>query len=176
MPSDLPTVLAFAYGYTYALVIGSIFVKNIVNSMHEDLDAQRGRIPQHSQVLGSIECFLFISAIQIEKPEFIPIWLTLKTAAGWSHWNQLSFEQPNPDGTKTPIRGRQSFNIFLAGNGLTISFSLIGSQLITWLLGLDDLPAIATAFGAVVAASCLYWALRPPRLWRWLSKRRLRAS
>jgi len=182
MPSDLPTVLAnvngylfalgndtvsiiaYTIGYVYALAIGDFFVKKIVTRMHEGLgEYRKDAIKGHNRVLGLVEAVLFVTSIQIERPDFIPVWLGLKAVAGWSHWNRISFTHYNDDGTWVTIYGRQSFNIFLAGSGLVISFSFIGSQLINWVRAYNVLPAITTAIGAAIAAVWLYLILPKPR-------------
>ena len=162
MPLDLFTIYAYACGYLYGLGMGNIFVKNIVTRMHENQNERRKfSVLKVSQGLGLIEGFLFVTSLLYEKPEFIAIWLTLKTAAGWGHWNRHEFVHVNPDGERVTILGRMSFNIFLAGNGLLIAFSFIGFKLIDWLLNGMILHAIVVGIGAVFAAWFLYWILRP---------------
>jgi hypothetical protein len=164
MHTDLHTIFAYGYGYLYALVLGNIFIRNITLAIYADWQIDRDKAGNHSAVLGCIEVFLYVSAIKVGKPEFIAFWIGIKTAMGWSHWQQLEFKHVNPDGTKIPIPGRQSFNIFLTGTGLTISFSLVGSQLITWLQQFQFVTAAAGALGTVLLASWLYWILRPLKI------------
>ncbi|MBI3041587.1 MAG: hypothetical protein HYY78_02035 [Betaproteobacteria bacterium] len=162
MQPDLLTVLATMYGYTYAIVIGHIFIRNINASMQEKFPTKReAHIASLSSALGCIEIFLFTSAFHIKTPEFIPVWLTLKTAAGWTHWN-TPYKPNDPDPKIPGITGRPAFNIFLAGNGLVIAFSFIGAQLITWLNAMSFLPSIVTSIAAIAAASLLYLFLSPP--------------
>lgn len=69
------------------------------------------RITRHqSSILGVVERVLFISALLINIPEFIVFWYTIKMISLWNRWSEKG--------------GRDLFNTFLIGNGLSLLFSI----------------------------------------------------
>ncbi len=74
--------------------------------------------------VGLIERTLYIATIQIGRPEFIAVWLTLKTVVQARRWTE---EDINP--------GRAVYNNFLVGNGLSILYSLVAAGVIQWTTG-----------------------------------------
>ena len=59
-------------------------------------------------MLGFLELYWYPVFIVMGKPEIIGFWLGIKTASGWGVWQ----------------RSRTSYNRFLIGNALAITFSL----------------------------------------------------
>jgi hypothetical protein len=84
-------------------------------------------IPFHITVLpltvGLIERTLYIISFLIDQPLFVAFWLTLKTAPTWKEWETS---------VKDRIPGRAFYNIFLAGSGISILYSLAGYSMIYW--------------------------------------------
>lgn len=73
-----------------------------------------------SAIIGAVEGVMYLGAFIFNKPEFIALWLGLKTAVKWRHWE---YDVPVPiKGHKKPawILGRIAYNLFLIGNGLVI--------------------------------------------------------
>ena len=64
--------------------------------------------------IGCIERALYVAALQIGTPQFIGLWLILKTAAQWHRWKER----------------RWVFNIFVIGNGLSIGYTGAGYGLL----------------------------------------------
>lgn len=75
-----------------------------------------------SCTVGIIERSLYLLSILIQKPEFIAVWLTLKTVSQAKSWSKDYF-------------GRPIYNNFLAGNGLSILFAFAGAGIVQWTAG-----------------------------------------
>jgi hypothetical protein len=73
---------------------------------------------------------LYVISISIEKPEFIAIWLTLKTALRWDRDRNKNDAQSTTDRIADDITMRGTYLTFLIGNGINIilAFSCV------WLL------------------------------------------
>jgi len=104
-------------------------------------------------LVGGVERILYVTALLLERPEFIAIWLTLKTVARSPRWTQ-----------EERIKGRGLFNVFLVGNGLSILLSLVGVAFAILIAGSPwqrDCAAAAILLVSVVALSIL------TSLWLW---------
>ena len=64
-------------------------------------------------IVGILERALYTTALYINVPQWIPVWLALKTAAG--------FLQPKKD------KYRQDYQTFLIGNAISLIFGVIGA-------------------------------------------------
>jgi hypothetical protein len=73
------------------------------------------------KIVGYIERALLLFLL----PNYfvVGVWITLKVAPTWKEWTQV-------ENTKVP--GRATYNIFLIGSGLSILYSLLGSNIIQW--------------------------------------------
>ncbi len=71
--------------------------------------------------VGFIERTLYMASLQAQRPEFIAVWLTLKTLVRARGWKE---EDVNP--------GRAVYNNFLLGNGLSILYSFVAVGAIQW--------------------------------------------
>ncbi|MDD5675203.1 MAG: hypothetical protein PHC61_13625 [Chitinivibrionales bacterium] len=110
----------FAAGYTSG--IGYFFISKIINYLyiysaganaHQDDKIRPGY--NISSISGIVERLLYLGSLIIGKPEFIGLWLGLKTAGEWGHWHNTS-----ENGV-----GRKGYLIFLIGTALSLSFSFI---------------------------------------------------
>ncbi|MBU1077096.1 MAG: hypothetical protein KKH98_07380 [Spirochaetes bacterium] len=73
-------------------------------------------------LVGFCEAGLYPTAWIIKQPDFIAIWLIIKTAGQWDYWKDRKI-------------GRMRFNMFLIGNALMIGFGYIIYKLIKiWVL------------------------------------------
>lgn len=147
----------FLIGYTYALVFGHYFISNISKCLYSELGMKKRPRAWHSEILGSIERIMFIVSLQIEKPEFIAIWLGLKTAGGWVHWHQEYIKIRDKEGRIIKDRsgkqkkavGRQIFNTFLIAQALNLGFAGISWKLIDWFSECNEGGCTAQQFACV---------------------------
>lgn len=72
--------------------------------------------------VGGLEQFMYTSAVLIDAREFIAVWLALKLAGEWA-WRRTDRSRSYP-----------MFNIFLIGNGLSVSLGAATALIIRrWL-------------------------------------------
>ena len=79
------------------------------------------------RMVGVLERFLYAISWQLEKPEFIGVWLVLKVAGKWKHWTE-----PRKLGGQV-VSGRSTFNVFLIGNGFSVAYGVLAVFLVKWL-------------------------------------------
>jgi hypothetical protein len=141
MSSDGYTLLAAILVY---LIIPTFFITWIFETLYEDnnlVEEIHGNptdyIPNNGWVrnqwqlitLGIIERVLYLTSIVVGKPEFIAVWLTLKTV--YESWS------------KEKSSARRTYNTFLVGNGLSILYAFAAAGIIQ---GVTDsiLPSLPT--------------------------------
>ena len=66
------------------------------------------------RVLGILERILYTFSILMGFPQWIAVWLTLKTASRWPGWKEDK---------------HRKYNIFLIGNAVSILFAVIGAYI-----------------------------------------------
>ena len=99
--------------------------------------------------VGFVERGLYITALIAGHPEFLAIWLTLKTVARSIRWTQ-----------DQQVRGRAVFNAFLVGNGLSLLFAIVSAAAFNWLLGPSwerDATSAVLAMAGLALAALLLW-------------------
>lgn len=118
-------VSSVIWGYLFSLVCGGLTTWLVMDvliwgKLHR---INNKRFFEHREItiiLGFLERLFYTSAVILLKPEWIPFWLTLKTATTWGRW-----------GDKRP-----EFNSFLIGNLLTIGFGVAGAWIAMRRIGL----------------------------------------
>ncbi len=151
--------IAICIGYFYSIVIGALIIYPITHLMWETLRIQSGQEasdgslhPNEWQtiIIGIIERALYLTSITIGRPEFIALWLTLKTVSQSKRWSKDDV-------------GRAVYNNFLVGNGLSILFSFVGAGFIYWTTGpkleRNETLASLVVFAPIVFAMVLILAL-----------------
>lgn len=107
-------IIANLIGYTFGVVIAHFLIKKVTvqlwKTVNENYKRSDGTL---SMVQGFVERTLYIIAFQIEKPEFVGVWVALKVASQWKKWSE-----------------KTGYNIFLTGSGLSIIYALVGAYLI----------------------------------------------
>ena len=152
-----PKWAIIAGAYIFATVIAHFPIHWAVAEMWKiveiDTDKRHEVYGWQTGPLGMIERALYVVALGLLRPEFIAVWLTLKTVTKSPRWSL------NP--------GRHIFNIFLVGNGLSILFALAAAGVVSWVTGyswerLDCLPMAAPlALFGVALLLCVYlWVIR----------------
>jgi hypothetical protein len=112
--------------------------------------------PEHylPRLVGLVERALFVGSLQLDKAEFIGVWIALKVAGQWKRWGG----GVNVGGRV--LEGRSFYNIFLIGSGLSVAYAVVGAQMLEslnereWFFGLG-LPLallVATYLLALLAS------------------------
>jgi hypothetical protein len=156
-------LLAYAIGFSYALIVGSIVIKAVMDRMEEITDKvfdpatltrlrhtnkEAWRLDYQPILMGLIERTLYMSALLFGHGEFIAVWLGLKVAGGWKRWQNEKI-------------GRYLYSRSLFGSGLSLLYALMGFLLIEGISsGKGDYAGLVSY--TLAAAT---WAL-----WIWLKR------
>ena len=119
--------LRIIVGYFYAIVLGHWCTSKVVPELWRKVTNVEHKTREGSYLpvlVGLLERSLYVACLQMNKGEFIGIWLALKVAGQWKIWS----DGLEIDGQKK--EGRLFFNIFLIGSGLNVLYAVIGWQLI----------------------------------------------
>jgi len=163
---------AIPAAYAFGLVVGHFMIGRTLSAMWKllrlEADARGFDAPPSSvnnpfvryewqiAVVGLVERALYIASLQLGRPEFIAVWLTLKTVVHAREWSEDAF---NP--------GRAVYNNFLAGNGLSILYSLMAAAIIQWttgpVLGRSTLSAVLAPIALVLANLAMHLFLSRTR-------------
>ncbi|MFH0982032.1 MAG: hypothetical protein V2A79_10880 [Planctomycetota bacterium] len=149
--------MANILGYGFAVVVGHCATWLVSARLWADLTPpleERERLrpkPYHPAIVGVIERGLYVAAIQMTAVEFIGVWLAIKVAGQWNRWGEGLRDED-----QVVVTGREFFNIFLIGNGLSIAFALVGAKLITWLTSGSNSLAIIVPAILVLATAAIY--------------------
>ena len=112
-------------------------------------------------IIGVIERFLYVASLLVGAPELIGVWLILKVAGGWQGWSAGRKPRGQEDDATAPhVYGRQVFNIFLLGSGLSLVWAVAGWASIVWIathqVTLAVVALSALTLGTYAFAGVLY--------------------
>ncbi len=134
--------LAYIIGYGYATIVGALAIFPLMWLMWAILRSQAtaaGKLPNKKRThidpalqpnfwqtatIGILERALYLASLQMDRPEFVAVWLGIKTVAQSKSWTE-----------KSPVPGRAVYNNFLVGNGLSLLYATIGVGIIRWTVG-----------------------------------------
>lgn len=154
---------ASVIGYAFAILIGTILTKPVVDCMWDCLgwklvkDTNFRPDNWQPKVIGVVERTLYVAVLQIGKGEVIGFWLALKVAGQWKRWG----EEKEFEGHL--LHGRSVYQNFLIGNALSILYAFEGYKIINWITYGQILESII--FPAMLIISTL-------GLWFWLRRHR----
>jgi hypothetical protein len=135
--------IAMFVGYVFAVVVGHFCVSYIVSDLwrgvgwSSEADSGVRPAPHLPGLVGIVERTLFVASFQLQKSEFIGIWLALKVAGQWRRW------QEEIGATEGKAGARTVYNIFLIGCGFSIAYAVVGAQLISFVAAKSWSAAIA---------------------------------
>lgn len=169
--SDFNPDFPYALGFAYALGIGALLVKLVMDRMAYITDIvitpkeiervkatsdEAWRLDYQPTVMGLIERTLYMSALTYGRGEFIAVWLGLKVAGGWQRWQE-------------PKSGRYLYSRSLFGSGLSVLYALAGFLIVKGFSPKrNDLfsYAILVPSALILATLLLWWWLK-----RYIGKR-----
>ncbi|HHT9132126.1 MAG TPA: hypothetical protein ACFYED_06540 [Candidatus Tripitaka californicus] len=153
--------VAYTIGYLFAIIVAhfsiSLVVDRLWNSIgwEKDKDSELRPESHLPRILGCVERALYTASFQLDKSEFIGVWLALKVAGQWKRWG----EDMEYGGRK--IIGRTFYNIFLIGNALSIAYAIVSAKVIGWCLQREWSLAIGVPTSLLLATLVLlYWVGR----------------
>jgi len=151
---------------TFATIGGALLISPIMDQLWRTLgwkgidDKEFRPLAWISQLLGVLERFLYVMALELGFGEFIGFWLALKVAGQWSRWSQ---------DTKIDDRllhSRGLYQIFLIGNALSVTYGVVGfmtfKALRTMKYGPGLLLPIVCALLSLLLLLWIRWKSRVP--------------
>ncbi len=109
-------------------------------------------------ILGVIERMLYLLSMLYGHPEFVALWLGLKSAGQWKSWSKgetYPISSTNKQPATETINGRSIASIFFIGSGLSLLFSAGGFLLATgW--DCQRVDAITVAAGILILTSLIH--------------------
>lgn len=112
--------LIFVNAAIIAACLGDIIIHPVTRRLKKPaerkIDNKKG-VTMSSAWLGIVERTIYVASWLTGYPEFIVVWLTLKTVSTWNKWNE-----------EDKI-GRAKYNNFLTGMGLSLLFAVFISIL-----------------------------------------------
>jgi hypothetical protein len=152
----MDTLLAHILGYTFAILVAHWPIWLISKRLWDDFVPKGKKTSEirprawHPALVGIMERGLYVAALQNNAAEFIGVWLAIKVASQWKGWSEGIEEK------EVIITGRELANTFMIGNGLSLTYAFIGSQLISWLLQDNIRYAIQVSLLILIATGLLY--------------------
>jgi hypothetical protein len=154
---DFSMWYANVVGYGFALAVGGVLVKNVVDTLWNCLAPEGSKNPQirpgawQPEALGHIERILYVALLQAGQAALIGLWLALKVVGKWTKWGESGDEK-----TQKPS-GQSIFNVFLIGNALSLVYAFAGFKLIGW-IATGRLARGCWVSIAVVVLTLLLWS------------------
>jgi hypothetical protein len=112
-------------------------------------------------IVGALERVLYISALLGGVREFVGLWLALKVVGGWKGWSEDRVLKAEGGG-EVKVHPRNTVNVFLIGNGLSLMNAAAATDLIRlagngqcgrgWAVAITAFVATAALWGLLVAA------------------------
>ncbi|MBI2174602.1 MAG: hypothetical protein HYU33_05345 [Candidatus Omnitrophica bacterium] len=118
LTSNLAPAWYSAAGFGFS-TLGGLLIYGLTNTMREGTKGRGWK----TMIQGSVEQIMYTGSYLFGKPEFIAIWLGVKTAAQWQAWTRYKDDGGSFDKLLSP---------YLAGNGLSIVMAITGALMINW--------------------------------------------
>lgn len=80
-------ILWIVGAYLFAVFGGRLIIPSILDRLYARIDiTEREKKPVY--LLGSLESIIYLTCILMRKPEFIGVWIVIKTAPMWGGWKK----------------------------------------------------------------------------------------
>ena len=143
------TAWHYFVGYGYSIFAGELVLFLLMPRLYRRLPPESKGASRYNsgtpRRLGIFERVVYTSAWVVGHPEFIAVWLGLKTV-------QRSFGT-----TRADKRSLDIFNVYLIGSGFSLAFGVLGGLAITWFA--NDLAGRAAVVLVVAFIGSLIYAL-----------------
>jgi hypothetical protein len=122
---NIPYIIAYIIAILAHIPIRGVVQKLWTNVGVSEKDNKEYRpFAWTASIIGIIERCLYIVSLQVGKPEFIAIWLGIKTAGNWKGWTE-GIKQRKGHRKIVEVDGRTVFAITLIGNSLSIGYAVV---------------------------------------------------
>ncbi|MHB1413795.1 MAG: hypothetical protein ACYC1C_00960 [Chloroflexota bacterium] len=142
--APLATVAAVFVAWFFAVIAGDRLIRSVIDLAWMRIGEQKDA-PWLTTLLGTVERSLYFAAYLLGTLEFVAVWLAFKVAVRWARWE----EKPDPNagnGSNLANKGRNLYNAFLIGNGLSVAYGITGAAALGWWLQGLWLPAMGVPF------------------------------
>ncbi len=139
--NEIINVCGVIWGYFYSVFVGGLIIYFIVDVAWKVFETHKeGEIRKkfnYATILsGCIDRIIYTTSIVFCSKEFIAVWIGIRVISHWSKWDGININEGNNTQSKDvdveKYKGRARYQIFLAGNGLSIMFGVLGGQIINW--------------------------------------------
>ena|SRR3989338_6775137 len=149
--------IPYLIGYIVACSLSFIFIDLIYQELwreiKDELEDKDHKLHRwYGAIIGLLEQVMYITAILLDKFEFIGIWLAFKVIGRWER-SRIEFEQNSNKGKLGKLQTHAIYSIFTIGNALSIIYSVVGWKIICWLRG--DRIFEAVLLGLIVSVISL---------------------
>lgn len=153
-------ILLYLFVYLFFTIFAGFIISAIIDAFYKFMfnNAKESTVRpgyELSMLSGIIERSVYITSLLLGFPQFVAIWLGLKSAGVWNHWHS-----PKDLVESNKKAGRSGYMIFLNGTALSLAFSVIGWKTIFWAkMGKFDfiLIAIVLLLFCCGALSAVLW-------------------
>ena len=127
MNNSIP-IIPIAAGFVFVTIIAHFPVSWLVEQLWKSVSSEGkkrkdlGPAYWLPRIIGTVERTLYLSSFIAGSPEFVGIWLALKTAGQWSAWKEGIKGKDDVE----IISGHSVFSIWLIGNGASLAYALVG--------------------------------------------------
>jgi hypothetical protein len=142
---ELFNLLWYAVGFSYSLFAGLLIWKT-----HKYLYSEYHKyesIGWRSSYTGLVERALYTGSLLAGYPEFVAVWLTLKSV---SHWDRFKADAKLENGEATA-----KFNGYFIDTGLSIAYGFVGAFIARRFIDHQCILPIGVGVGLIVLHVCL---------------------
>lgn len=149
--------LAYAVAIVWAVVAGHLLIGRLIDRVWRLLPSKAGEQPVPDRpgrftvrLVGAVEAVVYVAAVGMAMPLLVSAWLVMKG---------LVLVWPTKSEIGVSGDARDEFNVFLAGNGISLAFGLGAGAAAVEMAGTGDLSVIALGLLgplALVGAGALY--------------------
>ncbi len=127
-------ILPYLTGYFIACSLSFIFINLICQELwkeiQDDLEGQDHKLHRwYGGVIGFLEGIMYITALLLNKYEFVGIWLAFKVVGRWER-SRIEFNQHQSKSKLGKLQTHAIYSIFTIGNALSIICSAVGWKII----------------------------------------------
>lgn len=121
-------VASIAIGLAFAILVGDFGTRLVMGRLYVAVwGEQQLPLRDIARMIGVFERTLYCLAWLQGKPEVVVgAWIVFKVAGKWKAWDQQTAGNEGPN-------GRDVYNMFILGNGISILYGAMGGTLILWL-------------------------------------------
>ncbi len=116
--------------YLLTIIISRIAISHILVVLYREVGINRNPFPKTTCTIGAIENILYLTALLGKAPEFIAVWLAIKTASSWAsrkeQWAMQISKNATPRRKKWALdQASGMWSVSLIGNALNLLITIV---------------------------------------------------